>query len=321
MTFQKMMIFILSMILVLIALSGCTTYNSEKKAPPIGQVLNVGGEKIHVVDTGSKTTNRPPIVLIHGASANLRDMKIALGDALAKDHRVIMIDRPGRGYSSRPAEGHRLDLQARYIRWTLDALGVENPIVVGQSFGGAVALAYALQYQSEMSGLVVLAPVSHEWPGRVALYSRISETPFVGSMMRRMVLPVYGELAGDAAVAAAFKPGEPPADYQHQSGVGLFFRPKDFRANASDIANLKTQIIEQQNHYGALTLPVAIIVGELDEAVNPELHSKRLAKEISQSTLTVLPGVGHTLNHAEPEKIISIINEMSAAAPISATEK
>jgi pimeloyl-ACP methyl ester carboxylesterase len=312
-----MRVTLLILIVLLAALtgvSGCAHWTAEQKAPPIGRLVDAAGQRLHVVDIGPKDSAMPPLVLIHGASVNLRDMKMALGDRLAEDRRVILIDRPGRGYSTRGEDGWRLGAQARDIKAAVDALGVDRPVVVGQSLGGAVALRYALDYQDEIGGLVLLAPVSHEWPGGVAWYNNVSQWPVAGVLLRRLVVPAYGQLTARAGVARNFAPNPAPENYYNESGLSLLFRAKDFKANASDLANLKREIIAQQSRYGELAVPVAIVTGTDDSTVSPDLHSKRLATEIPGATLTLLPQTGHALHHAETDRIVAVIEEISERA-------
>ena len=76
----------------------------EAAHPPAGQFVEVDDVRLHVVvlePTLEISETEPAIVLIHGASANLEDMRIALGEKLAATHRVILIDRPGHGWSTR----------------------------------------------------------------------------------------------------------------------------------------------------------------------------------------------------------------------------
>ena len=294
---------------VIALLSGCAAWNAERTAPMLGDHVRVNGAAMHVLDIGPRegAGAGPPVVLIHGASVNLRDMKIALGDALSRNRRVIMMDRPGRGYSERPKDGHRIAVQAQYIHDALAALDVEKPVIVGQSFGGAVALSYALQYQEEMSGLVLLAPVSHEWPGGVAWYNDASQIPFAGFLLRRLVIPAYGQFAAAGGIEDSFAPDAAPDNYAERSGLALLFRAKDFKSNAADLSRLKPQIVEQQTRYGELDLPVAILTGEEDTTVSPRIHSRALEREIAGATLTMLPDTGHALHHAEPEAILEAI--------------
>lgn len=285
----------------------------ERAAPPIGDFVEISGERLHVVDTGRTDSTAPPVVLIHGASVNLRDMKIALGDALAADRRVIMIDRPGRGYSTRPSDGWRLDVQARLIRETVESLGVEKPIILGQSFGGAVALSYALQFQDDISGLVLLAPVSHEWPGGVAWYNEVSGWPVLGQVLRRIVLPIYGPLRARRGLPQSFAPHQPPDNYYTESGTALLFRPKDFANHAADLRNLKNQITLMQSQYGVLRAPTVIFAGADDTTVSPEIHARRLALEVDDAFFELLPDTGHPLHHAHRARIISAIDDLTSA--------
>ncbi len=300
------------LLVVIAGLSGCATWNAERNAPMIGEWVDVDGERIHVFAAGPRDSAKPPVVLIHGASANLRDMQMSLGEALSNDRFVLMIDRPGRGYSERPKNGYALDVQARYIHGVVNSYGLENPLIVGQSLGGAVALNYALQYQDEMSGLVLLAPVSHEWPGGVSWYNSASQIPVIGFFLRQLVIPVYGQLAAKEGIEESFSPDAAPENYYERSGLALLFRPKDFKSNAADIANLKDEIKKQQGRYNELKLPVAIVTGTADTTVSPDIHSKTLATEIDGASLTLLPDTGHALHHSETEKILEVIDSLVA---------
>lgn len=284
---------------------------AEHNAPPLGEFVDVDGARIHVVDIVPDNPTGPPIVLIHGASVNMRDMKLALGDRLGVSRRVIILDRPGRGYSTRPADGWRLDVQARLINEALAKIGAERPLIVGQSFGGGVALAYALQYQQEMSGLVLLASVSHEWPGAVAWYNQASGWPVAGFLLRRLVIPVYGPFAAKSGVIKSFAPDEAPENYYEKSGLTLLFRAHDFKSNAADLRHLKPQIIEMSRRYGELTLPMAIITGADDTTVSPTLHSAALAATLSHAEYQVLPDTGHALHHSETATIVAAIERLA----------
>lgn len=298
----------------LLLIGGCASWRAEKNAPPLGDFVVVDGERLHVLDLGPQDSALPPVVLIHGASVNLRDMKLALGDDLAKTRRVIMIDRPGRGYSTRPGDGWKLDRQAQLIRGAVKALGAERPIVLGQSFGGGVALAYALQYQDEMAGLVLLATVSHEWPGGVAWYNNVSGWPVAGMLLRRLVIPVYAPLAAKRGVINSFAPDAAPAGYYEAAGVPLLFRAADFSNNAADLRRLKPQIIAMQGRYGSIRIPTAVLTGADDPSVSPTLHSAALAREIPGVDYEVLPDTGHALHHSEKARVLAAIERVTAAA-------
>lgn len=305
----------------LLLLPACTSWRVEKKYPPIGRFAEIDRERVHYLDYGTRGSDLRPVVLIHGASVNLRDMKIALGDTLAAERRVIIVDRAGRGYSSRPSAGWRLDRQAALIRGLLDDLGVDDPIIIGQSLGGAVALSYAINQPDRMSALMLLAPVSHEWPGGVAWYNSVSGWPVAGTLFRRLVLPAYAQLAAKGAVESSFAPDEPPDQYFTRAGVPLLFRPSDFRNNAADITHLKREVIDMTPHYGAIAVPTVIITGDDDTTVSPVIHSEALARDIAQSRLIILDDTGHALHHAETARIIDALHALDAEiAPQNTSE-
>ena len=73
-----------ALLFIIAGLSGCASWNVEQKAPPIGAFIEVDGERLHVVDAGPRDSAKPPVIIIHGATVNLRDVKMSLGDRLAK---------------------------------------------------------------------------------------------------------------------------------------------------------------------------------------------------------------------------------------------
>ncbi len=84
------------------------------------------------------------MILIHGASGNTRDFTFDLAKRLDDRYRVIAFDRPGLGWSDSAGDAGVSPLvQADILRAAADQLGVRNPIVVGHSYGGAVAMAWA----------------------------------------------------------------------------------------------------------------------------------------------------------------------------------
>lgn len=311
---MKPLLFSILLLLAPLALSACATWHAEKNYPPIGTFATVDGERLHYLDIGPADSASMPVVLIHGASVNLRDMKIALGDRLAAERRVILVDRPGRGYSSRPGDGWQLDEQARLIRGLLDQLNVNNPLIVGQSFGGSVALAYALDHPDKMAGLMLLAPVSHEWPGGVAWYNSVSGWPVIGAAFRRVVLPIYAPLAAKSAVEGSFEPDDPPPNYFDRAGVPLLFRPRDFKNNAADIAHLKAQVAAMSPRYGSIAAPTVIMTGDADMTVSPVIHAQALAQDIDTADLIILEDTGHALHHAETEAILAALDMLADKA-------
>src|ERR1700757_1846811 len=102
--------------------------------PPRGRFIKVRHMRQHVVELGTAAADAPPIVLIHGAGVNLEDMRLDLGERLAARHRVILIDRPGMGWSKRRGrDGSAPQYQAAILREILERLGGEGGILRGHS--------------------------------------------------------------------------------------------------------------------------------------------------------------------------------------------
>src|ERR1700757_3505192 len=144
----------------------------QHRFPAQGKAIEVAGATLNVLDIGPKDAAGPPIVLLHGASSNLEAMRRPLGERLAATHRVILIDRPGHGWSSGAGEAPSTPaVQGRMIEQALEKLGVGPVILVVHSWAGALGARMAIDYSARVAGLVMLAPVTHPWAGGVGWYN------------------------------------------------------------------------------------------------------------------------------------------------------
>jgi pimeloyl-ACP methyl ester carboxylesterase len=299
--------------LLLAAVSAIGAFAITRSHPPAGRFVETEGGRLHVLELGP-ASDAPPVVLLHGASANLQDMRLTLGERLAARHRVILIDRPGHGWSGRPDgdDAASSTRQAALIAQALDRLGVPRAIIVGHSFAGAVVTALALDHPARVAGLALLAPVTHPWPGGIAWFNRLASTPVVGPLFARtIVLPAAFPLL-DRLAQAVSAPQAMPDDYVRRSALALLLRPSTFIANASDVARLKDSVIRQSPRYAEITAPTVIIVGDRDTIVSPEIHSRALAKTLAHARLIVLPGVGHALQHVAADIVVAEIDRLVA---------
>jgi pimeloyl-ACP methyl ester carboxylesterase len=278
--------------------------------PPTGQFVTVeGGAKVHVQVMGEG----PDLVLIHGASGNLRDFTHHLAGELATRYRVIALDRPGMGHSDPlPPGDHSLDSQARRLRAAVAELGVTRPIVLGQSYGGAVALAWALQERP--AALVLVAGVSMPWPGRLDPWYRAT-----ASIPGRAVLvPLVSAFVPDSvvrrAVEGVFAPQAAPAGYADHLGTDLTLRRGTLATNAAQINGLRPQVVAMEPRYPELALPVELIHGDADRLVPLSVHSAPLAERLPQARLTVLPGAGHMPHHTHRAEVIAAIDRAATRA-------
>jgi pimeloyl-ACP methyl ester carboxylesterase len=286
-----------------------------RKYPPQGWMVDVAGGQMHVVDIGPRDAPGPPIVMIHGASSSLGTMRVPLGDMLAKNHRVILIDRPGQGWSTRDdLKKSSPAIQARMIEEALRKLGIPPAIVVVHSLAGALGARMALDYPQRVAGLVMLAGVSYPWPGGVGTYNEVVTTPWVGPLLARTITLPLGLLLTTPATRTVFLPQVMPDDYVEKAAIPLVLRPRAFLANAWDLVTLKAAVAEQAPHYGQIRAPTVVISGDADTTVSPDIHSRRFAAAVPGAKLIILPHVGHMVQNAAPDLVVREIETMIAGA-------
>lgn len=281
-------------------------------------MIEVNGVPVHAVVMGAG----PDLVLIHGASGNARDFTFDLAPRLASRYRVIIFDRPGLGHTGRlPGHGGLLDAhaespaeQARLLRAAAAQLEADRPLVLGQSYGGAVALAWAVEHSDSIAALVSLAGVALPWPGKLGLRTRITGTALGGAILPALVAAWVPERLIAAAIDEIFAPQSPPPGYLAHIGAPLTLRAESFRANGRQVNSLRPHIVSMAPRYSTLDLPVEIVHGDADTTVPLKVHSEPLAHRVPGARLTVLPGIGHMPHHAAPEAVIAAIDRAADRA-------
>ncbi|SEC23612.1 Pimeloyl-ACP methyl ester carboxylesterase [Rhizobiales bacterium GAS191] len=304
---------VLVALLVIAAISLAITAIINRRFPPEGKLYGMPGGRLHIA--ARQPADRPAeatVLLIHGASTSLGDQLLALSDTLASRYRVLAVDRPGQGWSDR--KGGALDAspsrQARLIATTLRGAGIEGAVVVGHSFGAAVAAALAIEDPGFVEGLVFVAPASHPWPGGIALHYRLAAMPVLGPVFTLLAAPILGRLSLKAGIREAFAPQSPSEAYARRSGAARALTPLRFRANGQDVANLKRHVEALSPRYREIAAPCVIITGDADAIVWPSIHSEGLARDIAGAKLVTLPGVGHMPHHSHPETVLAAIDDV-----------
>ncbi|MBR1125737.1 alpha/beta hydrolase [Bradyrhizobium lablabi] len=298
-------------VLALITQAG--VFAVQRAHPPQGRMVEVSGATLHVLDIGPRDAD-VPIVMLHGASSNLEVMRRPVGERLAKTHRVILIDRPGHGWSTREQLSDSTPgLQARMIDEALRKLGVERAIIVVHSWSGALGLRIALDYPDRVAGLVMLAPVAYPWPGGVGRYNYVVTTPVIGPLLAHTVTLPLGLWLADSGAGGVFAPQAMPDGFVKDTATRLLLRPREFVANATDLVTLRAAMAEQAPRYADVTAPITIIAGDVDKTVSTHIHSQPLAKTAQNTKLIVLPGVGHMIQYAAPDLVIAEIEATAKA--------
>lgn len=290
---------------------------AERAHPPEGQFVEVEGTRIHAVQRGSG----PDIVLLHGAGGSTRDFTFAFMDRLTDRYRVTAFDRPGLGYSDRPRRyglfSRRAETpreQARLLQDAAAALGVEQPIVLGHSFGGAVTLAWALERPDNIAGIVMVGGVSNEWEGGLGWFYNVTASPLGGAVIVPLATGFASEDYINGTIDGIFRPQVAPDGYAAHIGPRISARRETLRANGRQVHGLRPFIIDMVPEYPSIAVPTEIVHGEADDIVPLRVHSIPLSGQIPGSVLTVLEGVGHMPHHVAPDDVIAAIDRVAARA-------
>ena len=297
-----------------------------KAYAPAGGFVKLGdGTRVHYTERRPTRPPRGTVVLLHGASGNQADLMLPLGDRLAAlGFRVIAPDRPGHGWSDRPdgAGDASPAQQARILLQAFERIGVSHAIMVGHSWSGTLAANFALDHPGFVDGLVLLAPVLYPWPGGIAWYYNHVSTPWLGPAFTHLLTLPLGLALIDSGVAEVFAPQSPPPDFARRTGVYLVLRPSELTANAQDVRGLQSFVVEQGPRVKEIAAPTAIITGDGDRVVSPELHAMRAAKEIAGASLQILHGAGHSPHWTDPEGVAAAVVEVAdrarSHAPVAA---
>ncbi|MFK7869585.1 MAG: alpha/beta fold hydrolase [Roseobacter sp.] len=311
---------VLLLILVVQLLAGYRERLSKQTFPPSGQIIDVDGTPIHLHVTGSG----PDVVLIHGASGSLRDFTFDLAGKLSTEFRVIAVDRPGHGWSGRPAgyggvfntAAESPQLQAQLLARAVRAVGAEKPIVVGHSYGGAVALAWALDAPEQTDALVLLGAASMPWPGTLDQFYRVNATTLGGAWLIPLLTAFVPRSYIEHSVSGIFAPQSAPEGYlAHFGPLRSLSRPA-MRANAQQVNSLRPHIVEMSKRYPELTLPVEIVHGTEDMTVPLRIHSEPASQILPNAVLTRLDGIGHMPQHAAPAETVEAIRRAATRADL-----
>ena len=182
--------------------------------PPAGPFVPVRGGRLATLQAGPAEGARATVVLIHGASANAADPMEGVGRLLvARGFRVVAFDRPGLGWSDRLAGPAAADpaVQARVVAEALRTMAAPPALVLGHSWGSALALALALDHPDRVAGLALVSPVALPFPQRMTLpwYWRLAAEPPVAWLLSRTLGPPLALYHLRGAAVHAFRPQAP----------------------------------------------------------------------------------------------------------------
>jgi pimeloyl-ACP methyl ester carboxylesterase len=300
-----------------------TAYNiyrarkAEREHPPTGRFVTVDGVRLHYIESGKG----PPVLLLRGNVVTAEDFQTSgVVDLLAARHRVIVFDRPGFGYSDRPhGSAWSARAQAELLRDALVILAVNRPVVLGHSWGAAVALALALNHPDAVRGLVLLSGYYYPTLRADVLLSSPAAIPIVGDLLRYSISPLLGRLQ-PLLLKGMFAPLPVPASFAKGSTSNMSVRPGQIRAESQDGVAMIPGAVAMRHRYQELTMPVVIMAGAKDRVVNSK-QPRRLHAQIPHSILRLVPGIGHMVHYAILEEVAEAIEEVGGSATMLHTTR
>jgi pimeloyl-ACP methyl ester carboxylesterase len=279
---------------------------AERNNPPAGRFLDIEGVRLHYLEQGEG----PPLVLVHGNGTMMQDFEISgILERLAQQYRVIAVDRPGFGHTSRPrSQSWTPAAQADLLHKALVQLEIKRAIVVGHSWGTLVALSLALDHPADVGTLVLLSGYYFPTLRADALASSATATPIIGDLLSYTVAPSLGRAMQSRVFRKLFAPAAVPPRFQAEFPTELALRPSQLKASAVDTVSMTPSAAALADRYGELKMPVVIMAGTEDRLVDFARQSERLDEVLAESTLIPFEGAGHMIHHSAPEKVVDGIN-------------
>jgi pimeloyl-ACP methyl ester carboxylesterase len=281
---------------------------AKRDNPPLGEFVEVDGVRLHYLEKGSG----PAILLVHGNGVMMEDWIISgLFDELAKTNRVIAVDRPGFGHSSRP-RGTRWtpERQADLLAALLDRLDAAPTLAVGHSFGTQVVAAMALNHADKLSGVALFGGLFYPEARADVLMVAGSAVPLYGDLINHTLQPLLAEALQKPVNRKIFGPAPTPERWRRDFSWAMALRPTRMRAGAADAIHILPAARRLAPRLRDIKLPVAIVAGSGDRMVNPARHSERLHSELPHSKLRLVAGSGHMVHHSGFEAVTAAIRAL-----------
>jgi pimeloyl-ACP methyl ester carboxylesterase len=250
---------------------------------------------------------RRTVVLVHGLYGSATSWSPVLVAGLTDAGcRVVAVDRPGHGFSARcPAadggDGERCGPtpQATMIREALVDGGVRPDVVVGHSWGAAVALCWALDAPEGLAGIVSAAGyLMPSWSGIPPLY-RSERAPTYVWPLAQVVAPL---------VARRSFAGAAPAHVLDALRVEML--PSRLAANFEDYRILGHELLPRVDEFPGLAVPAEVLTGDHDRTLNAVAHSHDFCERVPSARLTVIPGAGHYLPETHPSSVVAAVRRL-----------
>ncbi len=262
----------------------------------------IDGVRVHYQEAGD--LSQPPILLIHGFTASNFVWNDCLLPIAAAGFRVIAPDLVGFGFSGKPKQGeYTIDAQGRMIVELMNHLRIESAILIGSSYGGAVAATCALDYPNRVERLVLVDAVINDYAKRRPLL-RLAALPLMGDLITPLML------GSRKLIHSQMRKGYAPENMHlfDEERMTAHHRPllaaSTQRAALNTLRRWSAQRIERDAHL--IEQPTLLVWGEDDPEI-PIAHGRKLFEEMPNSRLIVFQRCGHMPMEEYPREFTEVV--------------
>ena len=277
----------------------------EQLADPDSHFVEVNGIQVHYKTAGE---GEPVLVLLHGFAASVFSWREVMAP-LAEEGTVIAFDRPAFGLTERPMPGewqgenpYSPEAQADLTVGLLDALGVDKAILVGNSAGGTVSVLTALTHPERVEALVLVDPAIYSGGGSPVLVRPLLRTP-----QMRHLGPLFARAIREWGLDFGRSAWHDPSKLTDEIWEGY---TKPLQADNWDRAlwelTVASRSLNLEERLDELQLPILVITGD-DDRIVPTEQSIRLAGELFNAELVVIPNCGHVPHEECPADFLQAV--------------
>jgi pimeloyl-ACP methyl ester carboxylesterase len=305
-TIARVVLYVVAALTLIIVVLNWTYGRLPGEPKPHGSFVTVDGLRIHYLEHPGAGT---PVVLIHGLPGTAEDFNKVT--PLLAGHRTIAYDRPGFGYSG---DGYlKFDRQIATLDSLLRALHVNRPILVGHSYGGTLALAFAERHPNEVRGLVLVdAAAAGQHLGS---YDKLQ-----AHLVKALQLPVIHQIANvtfaQLLTTVSVKQGDDQAFHPHAVDAAHERRLLEINSTRGNLEAFAGEQLAANGvidgvdkHLATIALPAVVIQGADDQLVKP-VHGRRLAATLPDARLEIVSG-GHMAPYTHPAAVAGAALELA----------
>lgn len=272
----------------------------SKWAKPPSEFIMVNGMSVHVRDEGPR--NDPnPIVLLHGTSSSLHTWD-GWTQNLKDQRRIIRIDLPGFGLTGPfPDDNYKMDNYVEFLEHVLDTMHIQHCILVGNSYGGAIAWHTALKQPLRINKLILVDASGYpDNPESMPIGFRIAKIPVLNKVIEYTLPRNMVESSVRNVYADPSKVTPELVDRYYELSLRAGNRHallQRFRQapNGTDSKLIKS-----------ITQPTLILWGQQDHLI-PVTNGEKFNKDIRGSQLVIFKNLGHVPQEEDPKTSVKVV--------------